>query len=131
MRYIIDDARALAPVRSQNFDATMSFAAGGLANAWGAGVYRFTTRDLDGFPVRIQELKPFYDELTEHMGVSGANDDLTPSFGNDPALQPPIRLSRFASDLHAGYQRKHELFAKLGVSIGRTRLAVLTEPHRR
>jgi choline dehydrogenase-like flavoprotein len=130
MRYIIDDARALAPVHSQNFDATMSFAAGGLANAWGAGVYRFTTRDLDGFPVSKQELEPFYDELTEHMGVSGANDDLAPSFGNDPALQPPIRLSRFASDLHAGYRQKHELFAKLGVSIGRTRLAVLTEPHR-
>ena len=130
MRYIIDDARALTPVRSQNFDATMSFAAGGLANAWGAGVYRFTTRDLDGFPVSRQELEPFYDELTEHMGVSGANDDLTPSFGNDPALQPPIRLSRFASDLQAGYQRKRALFANLGVSIGRTRLAILTEPYR-
>ena len=130
MRYIIDDARALTPVRSQNFDATMSFAAGGLANAWGAGVYRFTARDLDGFPVSKQELEPFYDELTEHMGVSGLNDDLTPSFGNDPALQPPIRLSRFASDLHAGYRRRHELFARLGVSIGRTRLAILTEPHR-
>jgi choline dehydrogenase-like flavoprotein len=130
MRYIMDDARALAPVRSQNFDATMSFAAGGLANAWGAGVYRFTTRDLDGFPVTRQELDPFYDELTGHLGVSGANDDLTPSFGNDPALQPPIRLSRFASDLQAGYQRKRALFAKLGVSIGRTRLAILTEPHR-
>jgi choline dehydrogenase-like flavoprotein len=130
MRYIIDDARALAPVRSQNFDATMSFAAGGLANAWGAGVYRFTARDLDGFPVNKQELEPFYDELTEHMGVSGLNDDLAPSFGDDPALQPPIRLSRFASDLQAGYQRKHALFTKLGVSIGRTRLAILTEPHR-
>jgi choline dehydrogenase-like flavoprotein len=130
MRYIIDGARAHTPVRSQNFDATMSFAAGGLANAWGAGVYRFTARDLDGFPVSKQELEPFYDELTEHMGVSGANDDLTPSFGNDQALQPPIRLSRFASDLHEGYRRKHEIFEKLGVSIGRTRLAILTEPHR-
>jgi len=130
MRYIVDDARSLAPVRSQNFNATMSFAAGGLANAWGAGVYRFTARDLEGFPVGKPELEPFYDELTEHMGVSGANDDLTPSFGNDPALQPPIELSRFASDLQTGYQRKRALFARLGVSIGRTRLAVLTRPHR-
>lgn len=130
MRYICDDADTLAPVRSRNFDATMSFAAGGLANAWGAGVYRFTARDLDGFPVTRHELEPFYDELTDHMGVSGENDGLTPSFGHDKALQPPIQLSRFAADLEAGYRRKRALFAKLGVTIGRTRLAVLTEPHR-
>src|ERR1700733_11925805 len=52
MKYIAGDAESLSPVRSGNFGAVMSFAAGGLANAWGAGVYRFTSRDLEGFPVR-------------------------------------------------------------------------------
>ncbi len=50
MKYITDGAESLSPVRSGSFDAAMSFAAGGLANAWGAGVYRFNSRDLEGFP---------------------------------------------------------------------------------
>ena len=130
MKYIADGAESLSPVRSGNFGAVMSFAAGGLANAWGAGVYRFTSRDLDGFPVRQSELDPFYDDLTRHIGVSGANDDLTSFFGEDPGLQPPVELSRFAADLLAAYRRRRSRFAAMGVSIGRTRLAVLTRPHR-
>jgi choline dehydrogenase-like flavoprotein len=130
MNYIADGAESLSPVRSGNFSAVMSFAAGGLANAWGAGVYRFTSRDLDGFPIRQAELDPFYDELTRHIGVSGADDDLNPWFGEAAGLQPPVELSRFALDLLAGYQRRRSRFAAMGVSIGRTRLAVLTLPHR-
>jgi choline dehydrogenase-like flavoprotein len=129
MQYVIEGASSLSPVRSGNFDAVMSFAAGGLANAWGAGVYRFTSRDLDGFPVAREELDPFYEELTRHIGVSGANDDLVSWFGADTDLQPPIELSRFATDLLAGYQRRRGLFADQGVAIGRMRLAVLTQPH--
>jgi choline dehydrogenase-like flavoprotein len=130
MQYIADGAESLSPVRSGSFDAVMSFAAGGLANAWGAGVYRFNSRDLEGFPVKPAELEPFYQELTRHIGVSGTNDDLTPWFGADGELQPPVELSRFAADLLAGYERRRSRFANVGVSIGRTRLAVLTRPHR-
>jgi choline dehydrogenase-like flavoprotein len=130
MKYITDGAESLSPVRSGSFDAAMSFAAGGLANAWGAGVYRFNSRDLEGFPIKPAELDRYYDELTRHIGVSGANDDLTPYFGAEGELQPPVELSRFASDLLAGYQRRRSRFTALGVSIGRTRLAVLTRPHR-
>ena len=130
MNYIVEDAKSLSPVLSRNFKATMSFAAGGLANAWGAGVYRFTPRDLEGFPVSRAELDPFYDELTRHIGVSGANDDLVPWFGHEGDLQPPVDLSRFAADFLAGYQLRRSLFAARGISVGRTRLAVLTRPHR-
>jgi choline dehydrogenase-like flavoprotein len=130
MKYVVEDAESLSPVVSRNFKAVMSFAAGGFANAWGAGVYRFTPRDLDGFPVSRAELDPFYDELTHHIGVSGANDDLVTWFGHERDLQPPVELSRFAADFLAGYQRRRSLFAGMGVSIGRTRLAVLTEEHR-
>jgi choline dehydrogenase-like flavoprotein len=130
MRYVTADASSLSPVRSRNFDAVMSFAAGGLANAWGAGVYRFTERDLEDFPVSRAELEPFYDELTRHIGVSGAHDDLAPWFGDEGELQPPVELSRFASDLLAGYERERASFAAIGVKIGRARNAVLTQPHR-
>ena len=36
MRFITEHAAKLSPMRAHNFDAVMSFALGGLANAWGA-----------------------------------------------------------------------------------------------
>lgn len=129
MSYVIQNWEQLSPVDSRNFDAVMSFAAGGLANAWGAGVFRFTARDLAGFPVTAAELEPFYDELTEHIGVCGANDDLTPYFGEDPRLLPPLRMSAMAAGLLAGYRRKRSSFRDGGLAMGLSRLAVLTREH--
>jgi hypothetical protein len=45
MRFITENAAKLSPMRSNNFDAVMSFAAGGLAGAW-AGLYRYNEHDL-------------------------------------------------------------------------------------
>ncbi len=130
MRYVVDGADSLSPTRTQGFEPTMSFATGGLANAWGAGVYRFTAQDLADFPITVADLDPFYDDLTRHIGISGALDDTAPWFGSAADLLPPIELSRFASGLLDGYQRHRDRFHRIGVSIGRARNAVLTRPHR-
>jgi choline dehydrogenase-like flavoprotein len=127
--YIVRDGEKLAPIVSRNFESSLSFAQGGLANAWGAGVFRFNARDLAGFPVTEQELAPYYDELTAHLGVSGRNDDLSEYFGTDPGLLPPIRLSAMAADILARYQRGRARFRKRGITLGLSRLAVLTRPH--
>jgi hypothetical protein len=107
----------------------MSFAQGGLANAWGAGVYRFTPRELECFPFGPGELDPFYDELTKHVGISGVNDDLACFFGEDPDLLPPLRLSSFAAELLQAYQRRKHFFHQRGIFIGYPRLAVLTREY--
>ena len=73
MSYIVRNWAELMPVQSRNFDAVASFALGGLANAWGAGVFRFTAKDLEGFPINVADLEPFYDEISNHMGISGAD----------------------------------------------------------
>jgi choline dehydrogenase-like flavoprotein len=130
MSYVIRDWERLAPIRTGNFSGVVSFAQGGLANAWGAGVYRFNSRDLAGFPVSAEALAPFYDELTEHIGVCGSNDDLAEDFGAESQLLPPIRLGRLAADILARYQRKKEWFRSRGIAMGHSRLAVLTGEHR-
>ena len=106
----------------------MSFAQGGLANVWGAGVYRFNSADLEGF-LHAEELAPYYDSLTEHIGVSGTNDDLVPYFGADSRLMPPIRITRFAEDLLRQYEKKRQAFKVQGITMGLPRLAVLTRDH--
>jgi choline dehydrogenase-like flavoprotein len=130
MSYIVRDWTRLTPITGKNFEGVLSLAKGGLANGWGAGVYRFTDRDLEGFPISATELRPFYEELTAHIGVSGANDDLEPYFERDEGLQPPLKLAPFFEEMLAAYRRKISIFRKAGVALGRPRLAVLTEPHR-
>jgi choline dehydrogenase-like flavoprotein len=130
MSYIVRDWEKLCPIRSNNFEGAMSFAQGGLANAWGAGVYRFDDRDLREFPVKSADLRPYYDEVSNHIGISGENhDDLAPYFGEEPHLQPPIRITSLAAELLEKVQKHSDTFRKAGIGIGRSRLAVLTEPH--
>lgn len=129
LSYIIKDWEQLAPVSSSTFEGVLSFAAGGLANAWGAGVYRFNSKDLKGFPLTAAELEPYYDLLTSHIGISGQNDDLEAFFGHDDGLLEPMKISRFASDLFGKYCRNRRYFNEKGIFIGYPRLAVLTREH--
>src|ERR1700677_2079532 len=127
MSYIVRDSERETPVVSESFQGAISLAKGGLANGWGAGVFRFTDRDLAGFPLTAADLRTYYDELTAHIGVSGANDDLAAYFERDEGLLPPLRLSNFFTELMQNYNRLRPLFQREKTSLGRARLAVLTE----
>jgi choline dehydrogenase-like flavoprotein len=127
MNFVCRDWSRLSPVVSRTFEGVVSLAKGGLANAWGAGVYRFSDEDLRGFPIAADDLRAHYDTITRHIGVSGANDDLAPYFGHDDALLPPLQLSGLFSDLLDRYKRSRGRFESEGVWLGRPRLAVLTE----
>lgn len=127
-RFVTRDAELLAPIRSGAATITQSFAYGGLANAWGAGAYRFTSDDLRHFPLPPGALDPYYDSLTRAIGISGTRDDLDAHFGGADGLQAPLTLDRLASHALAGYERRREAFRDAGFTLGRTRLAVLTAP---
>lgn len=126
-RFVTDRANDLGPLRTDGATITQSFAYGGLANAWGAGTYRFTSDDLRRFPLPAGVLEPFYDEITRTIGISGTHDDLAAHFGSTEGLQPPLRLDRLASHALAGYERRRSRFWAQGFTIGRPRLAVLSD----
>jgi choline dehydrogenase-like flavoprotein len=130
MSYIIRDWERLTPLSSKNFEPVISLARGGLANAWGAGVYRFTGRDMAGWPLTPDELEPYYDELTRHIGIAGVADDLAAYFGTGEHLLPPLRISAPAARLLEKYESNRRYFHDQGIFIGRSRLAVTTVPHR-
>lgn len=127
MQFVVRGSREYSPTREENYRLVQSFASGGLANAWGAGVYRYTERDLKGFPVSESELSPYYKELKQEMGMSGSNDDLVPYFDREEHLQPPLELSVNAKRLYVKYSRNKKEFNREGVFLGRPRLAVLSE----
>jgi len=127
--YIIEGAEKLSPLRSPGFSAVQSFAAGGLAAGWGAGLYRYNRADLGPVPLEPAELEPYYNLLSEEIGISGKNDDLSRFFGEDRTLLPPFNLSGKAGHIYKKYGKKRKKFNKKGVFIGYPRLGVLTRDH--
>lgn len=129
MRFVTDAPEGAGVADSKEFDAVVSFARGGLANAWGAGVYRYTDRDLRGFPISSSELAPFYDALTRHIGIAGESDDLSSWFGSTTALMAPLPLNEISADLMKRYAKKRSLFHRRHIRMGRPRVAILSEDH--
>ena len=129
MRFVTWGAAELSPVVAQNFDALMSFAAGGMANAWGAGLYRFTADDLAGYPISVLDLEPYYDAITAKVGISGADDDLSRFFGSARGLLPPVALGASGRAVLRRYTQRRKSLNRRGLYIGLPRLAVLTRDH--
>lgn len=124
--FVTEGAERLGPVLAEDFDPIQSFARGGLANAWGAGLYRFVQADLAGFPIRLADLAPYFDRLTAEIGISGADDDLTPYFGDPAGLLPALALSHNAGLVYRIYRRQRATFGRQGIAIGRPRVGVLS-----
>ncbi len=127
MQFVVRGSQSFSPTIEKNYRLVQSFASGGLANAWGAGVYRYSKRDLSGFPVGAAELSPYYEELKQEMGISGSNDDLVTYFDHEEFLQQPLELSANAARLYEKYSRHKKKINREGIFFGRPRLAVLSE----
>ena len=128
MDFITRNWQTLTGLASESFQPVISLACGGFGNAWGAGVYRFTARDLEGFPLRPEDLAPYYDAVSRHIGISGVADDMEADFGHEPALDPPLRLSRNCARMLHAYEGRRAELKRSGVRLGRSRLAVITQP---
>ena len=127
MRFVTKDSEKLAPLESNEFEPAQSFAFGGLANAWGAGMLRFNDYDLKGFPIKSEDLNPFYDKLNDIIGISGEHDDLSKFFGYEEKFQPPHALSLLGNELLSKYNEHRSFFNRNGIYIGKNRLGLLTE----
>ncbi len=118
MEYVTRNADVHSPVDGHDFDPVQSFAAGGLGNAWGAGLYRFCDEDLDGFPIKLADLDPYFDRLTREIGIAGTEDDLRRFFGTTAGLLPPVPFSHNIGRLYRGYEKHRARMHREGVFVG-------------
>jgi choline dehydrogenase-like flavoprotein len=128
MQFVTRDAEQLSPVAGSSC-VLQSFAKGGLASAWGAGLYRCIDYDLVSLPINAADLSPYYDRLTREIGISGDDDDLTPFFGPTEGLLKPVRLSNKLSKLFSAYKKKRGVLNAEGIFVGRSRLGILTSDY--
>jgi choline dehydrogenase-like flavoprotein len=113
---------------AENFNPVGSLAVGGLSNAWGCGVARFSGADLADFPIAESELAPSFEAVARRIGISGrSDDDLADYFGVDAWAQPAMALDRLHEALLANYRRHRDPLLASGFRLGRARLAVLAE----
>jgi choline dehydrogenase-like flavoprotein len=112
---------------ARGFEPLLSFARGGLAEAWTAGVYPFNDHELKAFPFDYQEIEPHYAEVAKRIGITGARDDLARFFPYHANLRSPLRLDEHSALLLATYEKQREkLRSTLRCTIGRSRVATLT-----
>ena len=115
-------------VIGKNFITVGSLATGGLSNAWGCGVARFTAREMAAFPFRASELDISYATVSQRIGISGrTDDDLSDYFGLDEYSQPPIPMDMLHTRLSQQYSKQRKRLNAQGFRLGRSRVAVLSE----
>lgn len=66
---------------------------GGLTNFWGGGMFPFTDREFDGWPVTAAAMDPYYRIMADKVGVCGEADQLNAYFVQDYVNRPPLRTS--------------------------------------
>jgi hypothetical protein len=126
-QYVLRDREGRARVDSPNFAALQSLALGGLAGTWGAVSFPFTDFELQECGLAAAEMRPHYEAVAAHIGISGCmNDDLAPVRGGLKALQPPLDLDDNAQAIFRRYERRRAQFHRAGARVGRSLLAVLS-----
>ena len=104
----------------------VSFATGGLAEAWTGGCYPLSDTELSSFPFGYRDLEPHYGEIARRIGIGGEEDDLAEYFPHHEHLLAPVTLDESSEILLARYERRRNaLTAKHKIRMGRSRQAVL------
>ncbi|MGQ0539518.1 MAG: GMC oxidoreductase [Gemmatimonadaceae bacterium] len=110
----------------RGFDPLVSFARGGLAEAWTGGAYELHERDLAPFPITLGEVQPHYATVARRIGLTGVHDDLERFSPMSAEYDAPLPLDAHSQRLLDAYAARRGRINSLGASIGRSRVAVLT-----
>lgn len=114
--------------RTLGFEPLSSYARGGLAQAWTAGVFPFNEDDLSDFPFSYGEIASYYGEIAERIGVTGAADDLERFMPVHDHMMEPLELDRHSHQLLDRYRSDREtLNERHGCFMGRARVATLSQ----
>jgi choline dehydrogenase-like flavoprotein len=114
--------------KARGFEPLVSFAQGGLAEAWTGGSFPFNEAELEDYPFGWNELAPHYGTVAERIGIAGANDDLSTFTPVHRHLGTPPDLDEHSSLLLARYElKKTGLNRRLKTWIGRSRVATLRD----
>lgn len=113
-------------VEDRGFQPMLSFARGGLAEAWTGGSYELTDAELAwlGFPSTA--MRAAYAAVATRIGVGAIADDLQRFSPVTAPYLEPLPLDPHSGALVDRYLRRRDAVNALGAWVGRSRVAVLS-----
>lgn len=127
-QYVFEDFIEKNKIVSKNFNAIGSLSKGGLSNAWGCGVAKYSQAELCNFPCDPNEMEISYGIVSKRVGISGkSQDDLTAYFGLDDYCQPAISMDKRHTYVYNKYLSSRDKLNHIGFKLGRSRVAALSE----
>ena len=104
---------------------------GGLANGWGGNALAFDENDLADWPISFTDMEAAYRTVYSRISVAGpVDDELVSSLSGVHPSQRPVQLTAADERLMRAYHKKKAVLSRLGVHLGKARLAVVTQPQR-
>lgn len=102
---------------------------GGLTSIWGLSAVPFSQRDMRGWPISPDDLRPHYSAIAARIGISGRADALGEAVGDVYSSLPPIAVPPVVEALRASVEARPHGESYDFVS-GASRLALETRPER-
>ncbi len=129
-RYLFENDKENPYLETRRFDWIRAYHVGGRSLLWGRQSYRLNPRDFEAnaedgiatdWPVRYNEIAPWYDYVEKFAGISGGKDglDVLP----DGQYLPPMQMNCVETHVKGEVEKK---FAGRHIIMGRT--AHLTQP---
>lgn len=129
--YALDDPDL--PITCLNADTLPSLARGGLSNSWGASILPFHQRDIEDWPISLDELVPHYKAVLRFVPIAAEYDELANIFPLYTESPDTLRRSSQTRTLLSRMRRHTDALMTAGFTIGASRLAVIASmenPHR-
>jgi choline dehydrogenase-like flavoprotein len=104
-------------------ETVISGAYGGFSNVWGAQVMPFTSASFDTWPVDRPEMEPHYRAVLSNLPFAGEEDDLAELFPLLTRAAPLPTLAPRSAMVLDSYARSRPRLRRLGITMGRARLA--------
>ncbi len=116
-------------VVERGFHPMLSYARGGLAEAWTGGSYELRDEEFEDFPFDGAAMRPHYATVALRIGVTGAPDDLQRFSPLTAPYLTPLTPDAHSAWLTARYESRRAQLQALGFHLGRSRVAVLSRDH--
>lgn len=110
----------------RGFAPVVSYARGGLAEAWTGGSYELRDEELSDFPFDGTALRPHYATVADRIGITALEDDLRHFSPLTASYLTPLPMDAHSAWLHERYDRRRLQLNTSGFFLGRSRVAVLS-----
>jgi choline dehydrogenase-like flavoprotein len=127
--HLVRNTDAYIPLSSSTFEPIESLGYGGLGIGWGLQCWEFSKSELSRVGMNVERTLKAYETVARKIGISATKDAASAfTLGELQTYQHSPTMDRNMQRIHDKYLQHKRSFDHAGVYLGRTPLALLTEP---